>query len=107
MNVGAVSPTVINRHHYHGKALPEPNVYIGRGTPLGNTVSTREDGAEEAMRLYREWIWAKVEARDPNVLAALNAIHPNTHLVCSCKPSWCHGDVVVEVWEWLTGKGEW
>jgi hypothetical protein len=103
----STGPIVINRHHYRGRALPEPNVYIGRGTPLGNEVSRREDGEQVAMRRYRAWLWAKVEERDPYVLGALNAISPEHHLVCSCAPSFCHGDVIVEVWYRLTGKGEW
>jgi hypothetical protein len=100
-------PVVINRHHYRGRPMPEPSVYIGRGTPLGNEVSRREDGEEVAMRRYRTWLWAKVEERDANVLGALNAIGPDHHLVCSCAPSFCHGDVALEVWHWLAGKGEW
>lgn len=99
-------PTVINRHHFKGRALPEPNVYIGRGTPLGNPF-TREEHGEQAIALYRDHLWTKIEARDPGVLAALNAITPAHNLVCSCAPRPCHGHVVLEVAEWLAGKGHW
>lgn len=101
-------PTVINRHHYKGKPLPEPHFYIGRGTALGNTVSTKaQHGPEEALRRYRLWLLMLIEERDSSVMGALGKIGPNTHLVCSCAPAPCHGDVVLEVWEWLAGKGEW
>ena len=98
----------MNRHHFKS-GLPEPHVYIGRGTPLGNEVSRKGEGYsdEEAIELYERWLWAKLDARDPAVLGALNAIGPNHALVCSCAPAPCHGDAVLKVWEWLAGKGEW
>lgn len=102
-----MSPVVINRHHYRGKALPQPSVYIGRGTPLGNVVGTRRGHGSESLALYRAWLWERILRRDVEILTALNAISPSHHLVCSCAPAPCHGDVVVELWEWLAGKGDW
>lgn len=113
-----MSIQVINRHHFHDKPMPDPNIYVGRGTPLGNTVSRREDGKyiigvdtvaspERAMGAYGDWLWRKIEARDPEVMAALNSIGPNHFLVCSCAPAPCHADVVARAAEWLHGKGEW
>lgn len=99
------SLTILNRHHYHGAAIPTPNVYIGRGTPLGNPFTKAEHG-ERALELYRVHLWAAIQRRDPEILKAL-ALAPGTFIVCSCRPSPCHGDVVAEVWEWLAGKGEW
>lgn len=101
-------PVVINRHHYRAGTLPEPHVYIGRGTPLGNEVSKRGEGysEEELLRRYERDLMARISRRDASVLDALNKIGPNDHLVCSCKPAACHGDVVLRVWEWLAGKGE-
>lgn len=102
-------PIVVNRHHFRAGNMPKPNVYIGRGTPLGNEVSRKGEGYSdaEAIELYQRWLWMKVEARDPSVMAALNAITPAHSLVCSCAPRPCHGDAVLRVWEWLAGKGEW
>lgn len=95
-------PIVVNRHHYRGKSLPEPWVYIGRGTPLGNVVSRRDTHSEEeAMRLYRKWLWGRLRVGDRAVLDALRAITPRHHLVCSCAPRACHGDVVLAAWKWL------
>jgi hypothetical protein len=100
-----LSLTVLNRHHYHGAALPAPWVYIGRGTPLGNPFTKKEHG-ERALELYRRHLWDAIERHDPAILKAL-ALAPGTFIVCSCAPAPCHGDVVAEVWEWLVGKGEW
>lgn len=94
-----MTPTVVNRHHFRGKPLPRPSVYIGRGTPLGNPFRYPEH--PDAMERYRAWLWERIKARDAAVLAALLEIRAETHLVCSCAPRPCHGDVVVRAWEWL------
>jgi hypothetical protein len=98
-------PRVLNRHHHQGKP-PEPFVYIGRGTPLGNPFKVEEHG-EAALDLFATHLREAVERRDPAVLEAMEAITPQHFLLCSCKPRPCHGDAVVEMWEWLAGKGEW
>lgn len=101
-----MSPVVVNRHHYQGKPLPAPNLYIGRGTPLGNPYTVEAFG-KKALSLFAVYLWKAVFDRDAAILAALNSIGPSHSLVCSCAPKPCHGDVVLEVWEWLAGKGEW
>lgn len=107
----AAGPTVVNRHHYRGKRMPEPWLYIGRNdrqpskaSPLRNPFDVRKHGAE-AMDLYREHLRRQVEDGDAVILAELRKITANTHLVCSCAPRPCHGDVVVEVWLELAGSG--
>jgi hypothetical protein len=86
------------------KALPSPNLYIGRGTPLGNPYTAAEHG-ERALTLYAVHLWRAVYERQADILAALNSIGPACALVCSCAPRPCHGDVVLGV-AWLAGKGE-
>jgi hypothetical protein len=98
-------PTVVNRHHFHGQPLPKPSLYIGRGTPLGNPFTVAEHG-DDALRLFRLHLSKAVEERRYDVLAAINSITPNHYLICSCAPRPCHGDIVLELWEWLAGKGE-
>ncbi len=102
-------PTVINRHHYRGKRLPHPWLYIGRNSrdpskasPLQNPFTVREHG-DRALDLYREHLRRLVAEGDPAVLAELRKITPAHHLVCSCAPRPCHGDVVVEVWREVVG----
>jgi len=98
-------PTVVNRHHYKGKPLPKPWMYIGRGTPLGNPFTVREHG-DAALELYRRWLWDKIRSNDEDVLCALRRITRSHTLVCSCKPRPCHGDIVVRAWEWLQTSRE-
>lgn len=96
-------PTVINRHHFKGRPMPRPWVYIGRGTPLGNPFTVAEHG-EQALPRYRRWLWDRIRESDPRVLEALRGLTPRHHLVCSCAPRPCHGDVVVAAWHWLVAR---
>lgn len=101
---GEYHPVVVNRHTLN--RLPRPYLYIGRPAVLGNPYSKKTYGLA-ALDMYREWLMhrAFVE-RAPEILAALNSITPAHHLVCYCKPAPCHGDIVLEVWEHLVGKGD-
>jgi hypothetical protein len=87
-------PKVLNRHHFHGKPLPDGSVYIGRGTPYGNPFVVGVDGT-------REECVAKFTAE---VLPTLDVSALRGHdLVCSCArplgsplpPLACHGDPIL------------
>ncbi len=83
-------PKVHNRHH--GTAPPDA-VYIGRGTPWGNTFVIGEDGdRDEVCDKYE----AKVE-RTPGMKARIRQELKGRDLVCSCKPKRCHGDYLLKV----------
>lgn len=97
-------PEVVNRHWYHGRPKPPKTIYIGRGTPLGNPFTVAEHGLD-ALKLYRKWLWKQIREGDEAVLRAMRAIDPQTHLMCSCKPRPCHGDVVVRAWAWMREQG--
>lgn len=112
-------PTLVNRHHYawapgfgpkpkrqsaSAKPLPLRSIYIGRGTPLGNPFTIAEHG-EAALPRFRDYLRGKLRARDPEILRALGAIGPEDHLVCSCAPRPCHGEVVLLAWQWCRDKG--
>lgn len=117
----APGPSVINRHHFRWEpgfgeepdragavdrrpSLPSPRLYIGRGTPLGNPYTKPEHGTR-ALSLYRRWLFEKVRASDRLVLAELASITAAHHLVCSCAPKPCHGDVIVSCWRWALEAG--
>ncbi len=97
-------PTVLNRHHFDGRPFPKPWKYIGRGTPLGNPFHVRDHGPERALALYKAWLWKKLRERDVQVTLTMKLITAEHHLVCSCAPKPCHGDVVVAAWEWMHGE---
>lgn len=98
-------PHVCNRHHYKSREeIPEPWLYVGRGTPLGNPYTVDEHGLERAMNGYREWLWKRIVHRDPGVLAELGKITAEIHLVCSCAPRPCHANTIVKAWKWAKGR---
>lgn len=93
---------VISKH----RATPEQReaaIYIGRGSVLGNPFKVRPHGPherDESIRLYREWLEARLAEGDETIARALNAIWRRAHddedvlLMCFCAPRACHGDVI-------------
>lgn len=97
---------VLNRHHLPGKRIdPETQVYVGRGTPVGNPFIvgkpvpwTYGEGEivrdrDHAVALYREWFYDR--RRAPQRAWAI-AKCLGKDLVCSCAPLRCHADVILE-----------
>ena len=85
-------------------------VYIGRAnnyaklpqSPLANPFKAKDFGGRgQALPHYRQWLWKCIEAGDVVVLQALQAIDPQSVLICWCKPGPCHGDVVKAAAAWL------
>lgn len=73
------------------------DVYIGRGTPLGNPYpiehGTEKDRAHVIER-YREYFYADVVTK-PDMQRYLQGLR-GLRLGCHCKPLSCHGDIIVE-----------
>lgn len=102
---------VLNKH----KSKPEPiDIYIGRGSPLGNPFTHVElsetkaqykcNTREEAISSYEDYINQKIRDRDVNICKELNrifsaAIKGDVNLVCFCKPKSCHGDIIKKIIE--------
>ena len=84
-------------------------VYIGRadselglqGSALGNPYTVEQFGRDQAIKMYRRWLWEQIEAEDEGVLAALRELDADSVLACWCKPEACHGDVVLAAWAWV------
>lgn len=67
------------------------DVYIGRGSKWGNPSVIGQDGSrDEVIEKYREWIITQPQIKDLEELRG-------KRLGCFCKPSRCHGDVLVEL----------
>lgn len=89
---------------------PTPNdIYIGRGSNLGNPFTHKPIGntkaeyqcktRDESIDMYGNWIENKVNICDKKVFDALREIQMKSengtvYLVCYCKPLKCHGDIV-------------
>jgi ribA/ribD-fused uncharacterized protein len=96
-----------NKH----KDPAEPSdIYIGRGSPLGNPWS-HMDGTkakykvktrEEAVGKYRIWFKEQIRSGNPQVCNAFNEIFirylkkEDFGLMCYCQPLLCHGHVLIE-----------
>ena len=102
---------VVNKHS-HQKT---PNdIYVGRGSDLGNPythlpnhftlakwiVSSRE----EAIELYKKWLSFRLSEKDSNQRRMLGKLvkkaqNGDVNLVCYCKPNSCHADHIKELIE--------
>ncbi len=94
----------------HAHTPTADDIYVGRGSPLGNPFSHKKgtqaafvvESRAAAIEHYREWLQHRIAEREPTVMRALAAIYDrarygNVNLVCYCAPLSCHGDVVAEV----------
>lgn len=70
----------------------EYDVYIGRPSKWGNPFQVGVHGTRrQVIDMYREWILTQ-----PLLLASMEELRGKV-LGCWCKPSDCHGDVLVEL----------
>ena len=93
------------------KHKPTDNdVYIGRGSILGNPYHYKESNhpqalykvasSDEAIDKYKKYLIEKINDRDVGICDFLNSIlskgigSEDINLVCYCKPARCHGDVI-------------
>ena len=101
-----------------------PGEYIGRPSPLGNPFSHLKHSKfktepcktrDEAIEKYRGWIMQKLQDGDLFVSGELRRLHEilakegRLTLVCWCRPSACHGDIISEIltgWEYYSGLFE-
>lgn len=101
---------VVNKHWH--KSTPD-DLYIGRGSPLGNPFThldskfpgvIKVSSREEAIWKYDEWLH-KALMNDAVVNASFKHIFysqlngKNVNLVCYCSPACCHGDVIKKLVE--------
>lgn len=97
--------TVVNKH----KHKPTPNdVYIGRGSPLGNRYTHIKEGTKaefvcetrtDAIEAHTRDLMLSLARKDKAICDALNDIYVkakngDVNLVCFCAPQACHGDTI-------------
>src|SRR5574340_1813137 len=105
---------IINVVNTHKHIKTSSDVYIGRGSVLGNPythlplekskaehqVATRE----EAIEKYKQWLDLNILNMEEKITNELNKIlHMSQdggfNLVCFCKPKSCHGDYIKQLIE--------
>ena len=75
-------------------------IYIGRGSPLGNPFPiTKELPRLEAIAKYKVYLIQRILTGNDIIINALRSLSNESRLLCFCKPSPCHGDVIKDIWE--------
>ena len=94
------------------------HIYCGWGnqrlgletSPLANPYTDKQNARkgrirvanrDEAVDMYRKWLWERICADDQQVLAELRRVWPTTALVCWCAPKRCHCEVIRSAARWL------
>lgn len=73
-------------HNKYANTAPSGAVYIGRGSRWGNPFRIGVDGTrEEVIEKFRTQILPKLNCEELR----------GKHLVCFCKPAFCHGDLIL------------
>jgi len=101
--------TVVNKY----KHIPTKNdIYIGRGSVLGNPFTSIKDrttkaeficdSSEDSICSFDSFLREKIKNKDKNICDELNRIYKlaqteDVYLVCFCKPKNCHGDVIKDI----------
>ena len=89
---------VRNSHH---------DVYIGRGSRLGNPYRIGSDGDRNTViAKYKQYNWGKWTAGDEDVTSAISDImeleeYRVVLLGCHCAPLACHGNVIQAMIEYI------
>lgn len=96
---------IVNKYK-HKSTLND--IYIGRGSILGNPFSHKEntkalykvDTANESLEKYKVWLIENFNSNREikNYLLSIKEESKLTdiNLVCFCKPKACHGDIIKE-----------
>lgn len=81
---------------------PKGGIFIGRGSAVGNPyVLTHEDRRKEVVYKYRLWLLNRLFSKDLKVISFLEKIQADSQLVCFCAPKLCHGDVIINLLNYI------
>ena len=112
---------------YRGRPIPfdrefgQAHMYCGWGnrrlglptSPLANPYTEKPNARrdrirvasrDEAVKMYREWLWEQICANNQRVLDELHQVTPTTTLICWCAPKRCHCEVISRAADWLRHK---
>lgn len=100
---------VVNKY----KHIPTENdIYIGRGSVLGNPYTSLDikktkadfqcESREESIEKFKIFLLNKIKEKDISICTELNKIYKlakenDVYLICYCSPKPCHGDVIKEL----------
>lgn len=102
---------IVNKYKHTPTNL---DVYIGRGSILGNPFTSIKDkktkaefvcdSRKESISQFQEYITKEISLKNLEICAELNRIwlmakEGHVYLVCFCKPKDCHGDIIKQLIE--------
>ena len=88
--------------------IPEGAIFIGRPSTLGNPYIIGKDGDRETIvNKYTNYLVRNILDNDIKIVDALRGLKDTDDLVCFCKPEACHGDVIINVREFILSYGDW
>jgi hypothetical protein len=100
-----VKVNVVNKY----RRRPAVNdVYIGRGSPLGNPFPiTLQEPRDVVCDKYEQHICTLTECMDTqiNTIIKVGKQFGSVNLVCFCKPQRCHGETIKRVVEERVANG--
>ena len=97
--------TVVNKYKH---TPTENDVYIGRGSVLGNPFTSITDRKTKAEFIsntpiedFEKYLNNKIAEKDKTICNELNRIYKmeEVNLICFCKPKNCHGDIIKKILE--------
>lgn len=97
------APGLVSIHNKHRDPATPEDVYVGRGSPLGNPfpIDVRAGQTRRlVIQAYREWLRDRIKEGDKKVCDALNDIANASlngkavNLVCFCHPHDCHARII-------------
>tara|TARA_R110000868_G_scaffold115997_6_gene309362 strand:+ start:8109 stop:8438 length:330 start_codon:yes stop_codon:yes gene_type:complete len=104
--------SVVNKYKHTPTST---DVYIGRGSALGNPYTGSKsventkaeyqcESREVAIAKYKEYLMLAISEKNRYICDELNKIwlmakSSDINLVCFCKPKPCHGDIIKKVIE--------
>ena len=81
------------------ESSPLANPYTNKSNARAGRI--RVASRDEAVEMYRVWLWKRICADDKAVLSELRKITPTTALVCWCAPRRCHCEIISRAADWL------
>lgn len=101
---------VVNKYKHN---ITNNDIYIGRGSPLGNPFTSIKnkltkakyicETREESIKKYEIYLRKEILLKNKDICKELNNIYLrekngfNTYLICFCKPKKCHGDIIKKI----------
>ena len=104
---------IVNKHR-HNPNENETDIYIGRGSVLGNPYTSISDkqtkakyitnSREESIEFYEIYLREKIKEKDKVICSELNRLWllsktKDLNFVCFCSPKKCHGDIIKKIIE--------